>query len=211
MASRGDFRMHEAYKKLSTSIDKNIYIDESKIQGSKYFNDAFLPGKVFIDGKEEKIVLPLRYNAYADVIEIQNGDTIEALVESEEISCTIYGETYLYKEYLSKKGDIVKGYLKLLNQGNNVSFFVKQKAKYKEAKPAKTSHSSSFPAKFVKSETYYFLPSGKKAAIMLNKKSLLKELDTNKKGKMKSFLKTEKINFKKKNDLKRLFVFYNTL
>lgn len=200
-----------AQKKLTSIVDSPYEKKPTKIKGSKYFTDSFLPGKIYVEDKEQKEVLPLRYNAYEDLIEIQNGKEIDILIKHKDIACHIYGHKYIYKKYLTNKKEIESGYLKTVLKGKEITFFVKQKIKLRDAKPAKTSHSSSFPAKFVQYETYYFLPNTKNVAIILNKKSLLKELKSENKDKMKHYMKKQKINLKNKNDIKKVFNYYNSL
>ncbi|MBN4085397.1 hypothetical protein JYT89_03545, partial [Flavobacteriaceae bacterium AH-315-B10] len=100
LASRGDYRMQNAFMSLVNRIDNNATIDESNVNGSKYFNDAFLLGKVSINNKSSKDLYALRYNAYSDLIEVQKENEVETLIKAINVSCTIGGKLYVYQKYL---------------------------------------------------------------------------------------------------------------
>jgi len=208
MASRGDYRMQNAFMSLVNRIDNNATIDERNVNGSKYFNDAFLLGKISINNKSSKDLYALRYNAYSDLIEVQKENEVETLIKAINVSCTIGGKLYVYQKYLSKnKGNL--GYLKVLNKGQNATLFKQESVIYKEARVAQTSHQSSFSAKFVQFENYYFLEKDNKdsVAMPLTKKSVLNAFDND--SKIKSYIKKEKISFKSENDLINLFSYIN--
>lgn len=210
LASRGDYRMHEAYKKLATSLDKELYYDDSKIEGSRYFNDKFLPGKAIINGEPEDLILPLRYDAYSDRIEIQNGDEIEILVEDAAISCTILNSLYVYQKYTEAKNE-EKGYLQVLKETEKATLYLQQKVKFREAKPAKTSHGSSFPAAYISTENYFVKLKESEITVEFNKKEFLNHLSKSNASSFKDYIKKQHINFSSKTDVDKAFNYLNTL
>lgn len=207
------YRVSDAYSKLKSRIDNKPDIDVNKVTGSKYFIETYMPGKIFVNDKQYKNqIFPLRYNAYEDIIEINNEkNEIDALSLNKEIYCTINGEKYVYKDYKLKKKGNKLGYLKVIGESDNLIVYVKQLAKYKEAKVAKTPHSKSFPAKFVKSEVFYFASDPSQTASILTKKSLLGSLTKDKASKLKTYLRKNNIDFKKGRDLKKVVNYYKTL
>jgi hypothetical protein len=210
LASRGDYRMQNAFTDLVNNLDKSFYVNEEDINGSKYFIDAFLLGKVYVNNKTTKDLFALKYNAYLDLIEVQKDNAIEALIKAVNISCSINGQLYVYHKYLTRKSNKGKlGYLKVLHKGKNLTLFKQESVKFKEAKPSKTSIQSSFPARFLQFENYFFLDNTKDIALPLTKKSLLNTFDNN--LKIKSYIKEEKINFKNENNLIKLFSFYDSI
>lgn len=211
LASRGDYRMQNAFLELVSRINKNKYIDETNVSGSKYFINNFLLGKVYFNTKPNKNMFALRYNAYLDLIEVQKENTIETLIKSVNLSCSINNQVYVYQKYIPKKNKKRKfGYLKILYKGKNTTLFVKESVIFKEAKPAKNSIVASFNAKFVPYENYFFLDNRSKTiALPITKKSILNELGNT--SKIKSFIKEERISFKKKEDLIKLFLYHDSI
>jgi hypothetical protein len=211
-ASRGDYRMQESYMTLVNRLDESLYVNEANVSGSKYFNNSFLLGKVFVNNNASKELFAVRYNAYFDLIEVKKENTIEALIKAINISCYIAGKLYVYLKYLPNKSDTGKlGYLKVIHVGEKITLLKQELVKYKEAKPAKTSLTSSIPAKFIKYENYFYLTKNKDIALALTKKSIIEAFNITNKSELKSFLKKEKIDIKKESDLIKLFSYYDTL
>ena len=209
MASRGDHRMQNTFMKLATSLDKNAYDDTNSI-GSKYFDKNFTIGKVYVGKEKQKEIIPARYNAYIGFIEIQNGDEIQVLIKDPNISCSINGDLYVYTKYNTKKSKDESGYLKVLYRGDAFTLYKQELVKFKEAKPAKNSMTTSFPAKYVQFENYYFKATNSESAIQINKKTFPKGFN-NKQAEVKSYIKKNNVNMKSENDLLKLFTFYHSL
>jgi len=212
LASTGEYRMQEVFMSLVNNLDKSLYVNEENVIGSKYFIDSFLLGKVFVNNKVAKELFAARYNAYFDVIEVKKENTIEILVKALNISCSIAGKLYVYQKYLPNKSDTGKlGYLKVIHDGEKITLLKQELVKYREPKPAKTSLTSSFPAKFVQYENYYFLDNTKDIALPITKKTIYNAFDDSYDSLMKSFIKKEKVDIDNESDLIKLFAHYDTL
>ena len=188
-------------------------VKNEKIIGSQYFKPYFSYGKVLIKNKELEKDFALRYNAYSDEIEVNDGVEIDILVQEPDVSCLIDGERYSYQEYFKKNsGDTQFGYLKTLFGGKQLILYQKETKRYKAAKKARTSLTTSTPPKLVDFEAFYFSNLGETPyRIKLKNKALIALISTSHKLEMKSYLKENSLNVKKKNDLITFFKYYDLL
>ncbi len=212
MASRGDVRMHEAYKHLVNRLDKGAYVSLDDIEGSPYYNDSFLRGKILVNGKEIPGIYAMRYNAYNDQIEMEGINETEALIKAVNYSCFIKNRKYVYRTYRAKKKDEpTMGYFQVLTSETNGLLLKQERMKYKEALEAKTSMTQPIPARFIPYTNYYFLKNGTSVASLVNKKSVMDNFEPEVKDEMKKFIKSNRIDFKKESDLVKLFNYYASL
>jgi hypothetical protein len=210
-ASRGENRAIDFNSEFVSKMVKDEIIDEN-IDGSRYFNETFLASKILYQGVSYPKMYLARYNAFEDLIELRKGEQTDALLKDENISCMIDGSLYVYQPYSIKKGkDTQLGYLKLLYTNSNISLYLQQHIKFKEAVVAKSSMSGSFPAKFVPSQTFYYRTLDTEAAIPINKKTVLTVFSQLDKGQIKSYIKDNKIDISNEADLIKLFKYYASL
>jgi len=182
------------------------------VKGSPYYNENFLLGSVYVKDKAVKEKFEIRYNSYYDEMEIKKNNAIETLIKDEDYSCSIMGVTYIYHTYQLKKNKGYKsGYLKVLHKGQNTALLMQESTKYKEALQAKTSMTSSFPARFVQKVKYFYLNTNDSSAKPLHKKSILEAFSADNKDEIKSYIKSEKIDLENTDDLIKLFKFNESL
>jgi len=188
-------------------------IEKVKIIGSPYYKDSFSYGKIFLKKKELDLNYSYRYNAYTDEIEVNNGIDIDLLLKDTNISCIIDGEKYSYQEYAAKEDeDIQMGYLKTIFEGEKVILYFKKNKQFKEGKKAKTSLTTSFPPKLVDFEEFYFSNLEETPhKVKLKNKELLAIIPINYQLEMKTFLKDNDLNVKRKDDLITFFKYYDSL
>ncbi len=212
MASRGDIRMHEAFKHLVNRLDDGPYMSLENIDGSPYYNDSFLLGKILVNGNEVPGNYGLRYNAYNDQIEMQGANATEALIKAVNYSCIITNQKYIYRSYKEKKkNEPTMGYFQVLTDETNGLLLKQERMKFKEALEAKTSMTQPLPARFIPYTNYYFLKNGTSIAKVITKKTILDHFDVDVQPTMKKYIKSQKIDFKKESDLIRLFNYYASL
>jgi len=211
MASQGELRAVAFNTDFVRRITKDGSIEEN-VEGSRYFNESFLFSKIFYKGQPFKEVFSARYNAFEDIIELDKGTHHEALLKDENVTCEIGGALYIYQKFIPKKGKDTKlGYLKLLYKDSNKKLFIREHVRFKEAKPAKTSMTASFPAKFVQKQSFYFQNQNMEDAIPITKKSVLTVFEDIHKDEIKSYIKTNKLDLNNKNDLIKLFKFNSSM
>jgi hypothetical protein len=200
------------YDIMEKSRNPNTLKNE-KILGSQYFNQLFSHGKVLINNKELNQNFALRYNAYSDEIEVNNDVEINILTKEPSVSCIIDEVKYSYQEYFKKNGvDTQFGYLKTIFKGKKIILYHKETKLFKEGQKAKTSLTTSIPAKLVDFESFYFSKIGEiPYKLKLKKKELLATIIPEHKPTMISFIKSNHLKFKSKADLITFFKYYESL
>ena len=212
MASRGDIRMHEAFKHLVNRLDKGAYMSLENIEGSPYYNETFVLGKLLVNGKEVPGNYGIRYNAYNDQIELQGANETEALIKAVNYSCVINNNKYIYRSYQAKKKDTpTMGYFQVLTDEANGLLLKQERMKFKEALEAKTSMTQPLPARFIPYTNYYYLKNGTSIAAIIHKKTILDNFEPEVQSAIKKYIKSEKIDLKKEYDLLKLFSYYASL
>jgi hypothetical protein len=188
-------------------------LKNENIIGSQYFNQLFSYGKVLINNKELDQNFALRYNAYSDEIEVNNGVEVNILTKEANVSCIIDDVKYSYQEYFKKNGvDTQFGYLKTIFKGEKIILYHKETKRFKEGKKAKTSLTTSIPPKLVDFESFYFSKIGETPyKLKLKKKDLLAVVIPEHKTTMIDFIKSNHLKFKSKTDLITFFKYYESL
>ncbi len=181
---------------------------EKNVVGSPYVIPAYLPGKV--NGFKQTV--PLRYNAYTDEIEYKHDTETEyVLPKKEDMSpISIQDKTYLLYDYVDNANEKINGYL-VEKHRNKYVLLLREHIKYKEGKDAIGSYDVERPPSFQKQkEVYYYFNNNKVLTMPTSKKELLAAFP-NKKNEINAFLKSNKINFSKEEDLKVLLGLLETL
>ncbi|MAP81901.1 MAG: hypothetical protein CL526_12540 [Aequorivita sp.] len=181
------------------------------IKDDAYANPNFLPGKIFQDDELLKDNVPMRYNAYADEIEIKQAATDEsygALIKSPDIFVKIATDIYVFIPF---EGSIEKGgYFNVLVEGENYNLYKKTKAEFKEPKVAETSYQRDTPPSFPTTVTYFLVKDGKFLQIPNRKSRIMKMMDS-KKSEMKQFVKQHDIDLDDEKDLIKTIKYFDSL
>jgi hypothetical protein len=199
----------------------NINMEESKngretaltyadLEGSPYYNPDFLPAKL----GNTAAVVPIRYNIFADKVELLSGDDVyEAPKEM-----GIIGESDLSKFtfedshetlVLVNTYDEFTGYFFQLASGKN-RLLKKLTVNFKPPIPPPNHLIPGIPPKFENQPPIYFIKTEKEIIkVPKNTKELLNFFPENK-DEIKDFIKKNKIRLNKETDLIKLVTFLNT-
>jgi len=156
--------------------ETNYHPTYSKTQGSPYLNKAFSHAKV---GDVVQNAL-LRYNACYDEFEFINSKNDTLVLNNAAVFSTItitYPKAvYQYVNFTEKNGKFNTGYLVNLFEKNGFILYKRQKIKYYDAIPAKSSYDTSTQARFVPLKDTFFLKKieGEIFELPSNKKEFLK-------------------------------------
>lgn len=188
-----------------TSVD----LSSKALVGSMYINDAFLPGK--IDSQEN--TYSFRYNAYQDEMEVKFGEATYFMPLSTYYSISFVGTNKKYQvldydsDATSKKGFFVE-----LQNGTPMTLYNKEKVKYYPEVPAKLGFSRYEPPKLQRTKNNFFIVlEGTKAISVPTKKKEALNMFTKKVSTMKSYIKKNKLSFKKEADMIQMVRYYNSL
>ncbi len=189
-------------QEFSTGILKKIKAKDVRdtrlgnINGSPYFEENFKKGIIQLNGKPQKEIVYLRYNAFSDEIEMTPHEfqykTDQAIIKDKEVSCVIEADTYVYLPFINKFSGLPKiGYLIEKYRGDTYNLYLNKTKVYLEATQARTGLERSFPARFTDDLTYYYNKNGNTPRAVKLSKSKLIELfeDTDR---AKKYLKENK-------------------
>lgn len=206
------------FRTIMNTRNKNGNPTIENIKGSPYDNENFLKGAIILGEKTYKNVW-LRYNAYADEVEVKinaskdKNEEIYALNKDPEISFIIKDEKIRYTDFLRKsKRAKTSGNIFVLFEGENYALYKRKLKLYKESKKATTSLQRSFPARFIDSEEYY-VKIAKQTPVLIKLKlsDILTFLNDDQKNNVKSYVKENKIAVKKIPHLIQLLKYIDTL
>lgn len=190
--------------------NNSIKNDLSEIQGSPYEKEEFLQGTAFNKLTKNSGEFYMRYNVFNDVIETKESRLNKKafdLIKSEDIYVKIGDSRYHYKTYKDENSDIKEGYFILISSRGNNRLYLKKSKKFNPKKETTDPYGSGSKASFKDYTKYYIELEGKLILIPEKRKLFLKEFSNNKE--LANFLKTEKINLKKKDDLVRLLNYFS--
>lgn len=183
----------------------------NSIKDDAYANPNFVQGKIFQEDQLIKDDVPMRYNAFADEIEIKKNASDEnygALIKDPSIFVKVFKDLYVFVPYegSNEKG----GYFNVLSDGKTYDLYKKTKAVYREPQKAETSYARDLPPSFPKTVTYYLVQNGTFLEMPSSESKILKMMDK-KKAEMKKYMKENNIDLDKEQDLIKAISYFDSL
>lgn len=183
----------------------------NSIKDEAYANPNFVQGKIFQEDQLIKDDVPMRYNAFADEIEIKKNASDEnygALIKDPSIFVKVFKDLYVFVPYegSNEKG----GYFNVLSDGKTYDLYKKTKAVYREPQKAETSYARDIPPSFPKTVTYYLVQNGTFLEMPSSESKILKMMDK-KKAEMKKYMKENNIDLDKEQDLIKTISYFDSL
>ena len=177
------------------------------IKGSPYDNPVFLPGNIYTSTGVVGTEIQLRYNIFADEIEIKDTKTnqVSSLIKSPEFFAKINNALYVY--VLGDNG----GYFRVLNEGKNYDLYKKSIVTYRDVVPKKDPYSREIPAQVTRVDTYYIVSKGGSFfELPNNKKKFIAIFKTGQKE-IDDYMKKNKIDLKNENDMIKVMTFVDDI
>lgn len=183
-----------------------------QIKGSPYDSDVFLLGSIFQDEQLVEKNAFLRYNIFSNEIEIKKNlsdPEYNALVRNSDMIIKIGEDVFVLVPFegLDEKG----AYFKIIATGTHLDLYKRSSVVYTQRTFPKTSYDREKPAKFTRTDTYYFMLKDGNFVEIPKKKSKLFKIMKRNEVEVKDFIKINHINLKEENDLIKLVKFYNSL
>ena len=188
------------------------YLNDRKIDGSPYVIETFTPSEIV--GIQH--TFNMRYNAYADEIEVEkSANEIYALKKESEFN-TILINRGAYKlrlvNYWSTTKKESNGYLVEIASGNEITLFRRDKIELLPGKEAMTSFEITTQPKLIRMKARYFIGIKNNPIIAFpeNKKQLINSFP-NFKDQITNFIKLNDLDFDNETDLSKIALFLGTL
>ncbi len=171
------------------------------IKDEAYANVNFITGNIYQEDQLIKSGVPMRFNAYADEIEIKTSSSDQsysALVKDPSIFVKMGMDLYVLVplQGSNEKG----GYFNVLYDGKTYDLYKKTKATFREGQEAKSSYGRDTKPSFSKNITYYLVDDGRFLEMPSSKNRILKMMDS-KSSEMKQFIKKNKLDLNNERDL----------
>jgi hypothetical protein len=179
------------------------------IEGDPYLFDKWMPGKVLTVNGKVYDNLKLKYDVYEDYLLFAYDSADEPLKFSDDVKSftIILPQPLTFAKGFPPIGKQTgESYYQVLSYGKTM--FLKRISKI--VNESKNYNSSVSVKNFQDYNTYYTYSSGKIKKVE-NPKKTLYALASTKKADLDNYLKINPVNFKKDEDLARVFDYYNTL
>ena len=176
--------------------------DIRKIKLKKYLTKGFKPASV----GQNKAVFYLRYNLYADQMEFVKDEQVYFMKKNENDKVTF---RTLNKTYVCKTLNGKLSYFLLNLESDKIGLATKQSVKYIKAQKAKTNYDQDKSADYKRQkDQYYFIVSNELFKVPKKKKDFMAFFNSRNKD-VKKYVKSNKLNYKKINDIKKILIFIN--
>ena len=180
----------------------------SKIEGTPYLNEQFVEGEI-VFGEANRTKVPVRYNAFQDMMEYQQNGKALALDPSKKIREVKMGDEVFIVDKYNMEGKSKYGFLNLLDTGK-MTLVSKKIVKYQEPLKNRGLDGGDLPAKFSRASDAFFYRIGDGELKEIgNLKELIAGLPDSQEE-IKQFAKKEKISPKKQEELRKLVRYYNS-
>jgi hypothetical protein len=180
-----------------------------KIEGTPYLSEKYVDGEILL-GTSVRSTVPLRYNAYQDLMEYQQNGKALVLDPTTKIKRVRLGESTYVVDKFPFDGKTKYGFLNLLDSGK-VTLLAKKVVKYQEPIKGRALDGGDVPAKFSRSnDTYYYRIGNGELLEVESIKDMIASFP-DKQEELKQFAKKEKISPKKEDELVKFVRYYNSL
>ena len=190
------------------SNNNTLGLKAEDVEGSAYLDEQFVVGEITLNTGVKYSDIPMRYNAYNDLIEFQSNSGIAFNINNPSaIQELMIGKSkFIYADYKAHKRN-EKLFTEVLAEGD-INLLKRHRIKIEPAKQAEA-HKDAQAPRFIKIPSEYLIQfANKEAHFFRNKKELLNIL-SDKKNIICQFIEQEKLSANSENDLIRIVNFYN--
>lgn len=181
------------------------------IKFEAYDHANFRVGNIYQDDRLLRSNVPMRYNAYADEIEIKSHVSEEnygALMKDPSIYVKIDNDIYVFIPYEGSNEN--GGYFNILADGKTYDLYKKITAVFLEPQKAKTSYQRDTPPAFEKTTKYYLVQNGTFLEMPTSKAKVLKVMDS-KNSEVKTYIGENNLDVDKEADLIKVVTYFDSL
>lgn len=190
-------------------IRKSLKGEYGKYEGSPYMNEEFSEATVVSSDNQVFEKVPLRYNVYSDLFEVEMEDGVYNLRRGGIVSrVKMDGRDFIYTtyDYQSTEGE---GYLEEISRGI-YSLFKQHQIIFREAEPAKP-YQEAEPARFEEKNPLLYISRGDNRPVFVRNKRGLLELAGEKEKELNGYIKDNKLKMRDEADMIKAVEFLNSV
>ncbi|MEA1888118.1 MAG: hypothetical protein U9N72_13010 [Bacteroidota bacterium] len=178
-------------------------------EGSPYMNEEFQ--EATITSSEDLVFenVPIRYNVYYDLFEVELEEGIYNLRRGGIVSkVNLEDHRFIYStyDYLSSEGE---GYLELVMEGE-YTLYKKHQVVFKEAEPAQP-YQEAKPARFEGRDPLFYIAHGDNQSVFIRNRRSFLDIAGEKGKALKDFIKDERLRIKNEEDMLKAVEYLNSL
>lgn len=183
----------------------------NNVQGSPYYNESFLLGKVYTNNDNDFFETELRYDAYNDEMQMRQSGKIIALLKFEKSKIEISNEVYEAHSYTDEDdSNGLRYFINLTKPENTTKLLLSKSKKFVQGIKAENSYTTDKPPMFLDETSYFLLKDNTISPVKLSKKKFLNFLE-DKEKQIDTYISQKKLNFKNDEDFIDIINFYNSL
>ncbi len=181
----------------------------TEIQGTPYLNSEYQIGTVLSDSNKLYKNVPLRYDCFDDALEFCRDNKTFYLFPKETVKKAEFGgKTFVYRAIEGENGT-EKAYFELVAEGK-AALLSRYSINFYEPVPT-NGLTDAKPARFDNMRETYYISFDNSPAKKIPANKKMAEIFGDKSKAVETFISKEKLSAKKKDDLKKIVAFYNTL
>lgn len=198
--------------RLNKGIQGMNDVEYSSIQGDPFIFRNFTVGSLIaING--EKFNIEVRYDMYANEMHLKSNNEIFAIVHPEKVKLIEADDIkFIYSQYAKSPGENSTGdssYF-IVSVDGKCKLLVKKNIRIQDSEPPKL-YQEAKPAKFIAIKDLYYLKINENDAVKIKNEKELMTVLSDKSNEVKSFIKTNKLEAGKIEDLNKIVTYYNSL
>lgn len=182
----------------------------SDIEGSVYLNDNFEKGEIFTSDHEHFTDVPMRLNAWHNEIEVLMPDSIIWSLSNNEniVKIHLNSSDFVYTSFNSADGE-KSGYLSVIYDDKTTLYRRNYKI-WKEGVPS-NGIINEIPPRIIDAPVEYYIKVNSGPAVFVKSLKDLNEKLGSHSSEINSFIRKEKISFKKEADLVKVLSYFDSL
>jgi hypothetical protein len=178
------------------------------VKGSPYLDEAYVDAEILFATNTRKV--PVRYNAYKDLMEYQQNGQALVLDPAPTIKAVRMGDVRFVVEKYEEGGKVKSGYFTLLDTGK-VNLYARKEVKFVAAKKGGAMDGSDAPAEFRRNPDLFYFKVGDGSLIEIKNIKTMIAAFPDKQDELTQYAKKGKISPRDEEELRQLVKFYNEL
>ena len=194
---------------FDSNLKKQLDQNYKNLVGSVYINDEFSKAKL----SSHESFFEIRYDAYSDEMEMKTPEDIRYLLKTPKLEIRFPDSDKTYGLYSnSNTSENKEGFFVIILKGDKFSLLLKEKVIFTDEFVPKTGYEKYVAPTLKRTEDKFYIGYKNNMANELpSRKNDVLSLFSGKSKDVKKYAKTNKLSFSKKDDLIKIFTYYNSL